>query len=402
MSATAPSSATIRLHKLTMVTEDDGVMVGRPDIGSYALFPADGAEALRRLDSGMPVSDVAAWYEHASGTSLDVEDFLAALEDLQFVRADGEEEPADTPVRWQRLGRWTFSWPAWLCYAVLALSAAVAMVRAPGLRPTYHHIFFTHYLSVIPIVLTAALIPAILLHEAFHALAGRRLGLPSTLTIGRRFYYLVAETRLDSLFSVPKRKRYLPFLAGIVADIVLISVLTLAAAVLRDYHLPPWCAGVCLAIAFTGVMRVLWQFMFYLETDLYFVISHALRCPELQSAARFRIKTGVRRVLRRAAPQSETEWSDRDRAMARWYAPLLIAGYGFSLFSLLWAGIPSTVHFGSLIVDRFTTSRTTASGIFDALSFIGLSSLQWGLVLYVALRDRRARAGQKSPEPEIT
>lgn len=400
---TTPTSATVRLHKLTMVDEDDGVMVGRPFIGSYALFPFEGAQALRMLEAGTPLSGVASWYEETCGSALDVDDFVEVLQDLQFLRGE-DDESVDTPVRWQRLGRWIFSWPAWVCYGVLTVSAAIAMVRAPYLRPTYHHIFFTHYLSLIPVVLTAALVPAILLHESFHALAGRRLGLPSTLTIGRRFYYLVAETRLDSLFSVPKKKRYLPFLAGLLLDIVLISLLTLIAAILHAENLPPWCAGVCLAIAFTGILRVIWQFMFYLETDLYFVISHALRCPDLQAATRFHIKTHVRKWLRLAPPKTDLEWGERDQTMARWYAPVLVLGYGFSLFSLAWAGIPSTIRFFSLIISRFLGSQTPTTGILDALSFLVLSSLQWGLVLYVAVRDRRARtlAAADSLEGELT
>ena len=398
MSATAPASTTIRLHRLTMVTEDDGVMVGRPDIGSYALFPQEGAEALRLLDAGTPMAGVAAWYQQTCGASLDVDDFVAALDDLKFLRGDAEDEPREAPVRWQRLGRWTFSWPALACYAALTLAAVVAMARAPYLRPTYHDIFFTQYLSLIPITLAAALVPTILLHESFHALAGRRLGLPSTLTISRRFYYLVAETRLDSLFSVPRRKRYLPFLAGMIADVVLMSALTLIAAFLHHQGLPAWCAGVCLAIAFTCVFRVIWQFMFYLRTDLYFVISHALQCPDLHSATSFYIKAHVRRLLHRPPPQSDADWADRDRAIARWYAPLLIIGYGFSLWSLVWAGIPSTVHLVSLTVDRFSGSRNPTGGVIDALSFILLTALQFGLVLYVTLRDRRTRARQASPE----
>ena len=398
MSVTAPAGGTVRLHKLTMVTEGDEVVIGRPDLGSYAVFPADGAEALRLLDAGMTMSAVAAWYQQTCGTPLDVDDFLAALDDLGFLRGDGEDEPAEAPVRWQRLGRWTFSRPALACYAALTAAAIVAMARAPYLRPTYHHIFFTQYLSLISITLTAAMIPTVLLHESFHALAGRRLGLPSTLTIGRRFYYLVAETRLDSLFSVPRRKRYLPFLAGLIADVVLTSALTLIAAFLHDQGLPAWCAGACLAVAFTCVLRMIWQFMFYLQTDLYFVISHALRCPDLHSATRFYIKTQVRRLLHRAPPRGDTDWADRDRAIARWYAPLLIIGYGFSLGSLAWAGIPSTVRFVSLIIDRLSGSRNQAGGSLDALSFIILSSLEWGLVLYVTVRDRRARARPASPE----
>ena len=194
----------------------------------------------------------------------------------------------------------------------------------------------------------------------------------------------------------------LPFLAGMVADISLLSGLTLLGALFHDLGLPPWCAAVCLAIAFTGVLRVIWQFMFYLQTDLYFVISHALSCPDLQNATRFLIKTKVTQKLRRPPPVPTGEWSDREQAMARWYAPLLIVGYGFSLFSLLWAGIPSTIHFLTLIFGRLFGSHIQASGILDALSFILLSSLQWGLVVYVAIRDRRVRrrAALDQPAPE--
>jgi hypothetical protein len=397
MSVTTVGTTIVRLHRLTMVVEKDGVMVGRPEIGSYALFPEEGAEALRMLGAGRSLGEVAAWYEQACGESLDVADFLAVLEDLQFVLADGEEEPAPVPVRWQRLGRWTFSPFAWLVYSALMIGAVAAMISQPALRPSYRRLFFTDYLALIPVALTAAIVPAILLHESFHALAGRRLGLPSTLNIGRRLYYLVAETRLDSLFSVPRRQRYLPFLAGILADAVLISVLTLTAAGLRG-HAPEWCAGLCLAIAFTCVLRLIWQLMFYLETDIYFVFTHALGCADLQNATRFYLKTRFRRLLHRPPPRTDAEWSDQDLKVARWYAPLLVAGYGFSLGSLVWAGIPTTVHFSSLIFHRFSGGNSPGGGVLDAVSFLALSSVQWGLLAYVFLRDRRARARDNSSE----
>jgi hypothetical protein len=400
MSVTASGSSTVRLHRLTMVPEDDGVMVGRPDIGSYALFPVEGAQALRMLGAGESVTEVASWYERTLGTPLDVDDFLEALEDLQFLLAEGEDEPALAAVRWQRLGRWIFSRPAWLCYVTLMAAATAVMVHEPSLRPSYHLIFFTRYLTLIPIALTAAQIPCILIHEGFHALSGRRLGLPSTLRLGRRLYYLVAETRLDSLLSVDRRQRYLPFLAGMLADSVLISVLTLLAAVLRHPGIPAWCPAFCLAVAFTTVLRLIWQFMFYLETDLYFVVASALRCSDLQNATRFYIRSRVRQILHRAPPQTDADWSDRDRAMARWYAPVLIAGYGFSLGSLAWAGIPTAVHFWTLIINGFDGSHAT--GVLDALSFILLSALQWGLTAYVAVRDRRARARKNSPQEALT
>ncbi len=391
MTATASGGDVVRLHRLTMIPEDDGVMVGRPDIASYALFPTEGAQALRMLDSGTSLPGVAEWYQQVCGEPLDVDDFLEALDDLRFLRAEGEEKPAEAPVRWQRLGSWTFSRPAWLCYAALLAAALLAMVRDRSLRPSYHDVFFTDHLALIPLTMTVVQIPCILLHEAFHALSGRRLGLSSTLTISRRLYFIVAETRLDSLLSVDRRKRYLPFLAGMLADTLVFAALTLLAPALRGHGIPGWCSALCLAGAFSCVLRLAWQLLFYLQTDLYFVMTNVLRCSDLHNATRHYLRTRLQRLLRRPVTEPDRDWSDRDQAMARLYAPLLIAGYGFSLGSLLWAGVPTTVHFGTLLVARFSSSGNSTAGVVDAVSFLGLTALQFALLGYIAVRDRRAR-----------
>jgi hypothetical protein len=402
MSATAPD--TLRLHRLTMVLEKDGVMIGRPETGSYGLFPTEGAEGLRLLANGASLADVAAWYEHQYGSSLDTDDFVSTLDGLGFLREEGEDEIEPATVRWQRLGKWAFSFPAWLCYIAVVSGALIAMTIDPDLRPSYNNVFFTDHISLIPLALTAAQIPCVLLHESFHALAGRRLGLPSTLGIGRRLYFLVAVTRLDSLLSVPRRQRYLPFLAGMLADTLIISSLTLLAAALRAHETAAWVPAFCLALAFTGVLRLFWQFMFYLETDLYYVAATALRCADLQNATRFYIRSQFRRLLRRVPLPPDTDWSDRDRLMARWYAPVLVSGYGFALASFVWAGIPTTVRFWSTLAERFGGSQSsTTAALLDALVFLSLTAMNVTLLIYVAQRDRSAqrRARQTSTEGAV-
>ena len=172
MSTTLPGQVTVRLHRLTMVTEDGGVMVGRPETGSYALFPSEGAELLRRLEAGASIADGVRWYEQASGSALDVEDFLAVIEDLGFVRGENEDQAPAAPVRWRRLGIVVFSWPALAAYAAVIAAAIVAMIRDPSLRPSYRNLFFTDHPSLIPVVLTSVGISFVVVHEWCHMLAG--------------------------------------------------------------------------------------------------------------------------------------------------------------------------------------------------------------------------------------
>jgi len=240
MTADLTTGTTVRLHPLTYVDDGDGVMVGRPDTGSYGVFPPEGAELLRALEAGQTLEAAARhWHEH-TGETLDLDDFLDTLGDLGFVLAANETRVERPQVRWQRLARAAFSPLAWAGYATVIGLGLIAMVLDPGVRPYYGNIFFTSRLAVITVVLALAQFPLLLLHETFHALAARRLNLPSTIGIGRRFYYLVTETRMDSLYSVPRAQRYLPFLAGALVDAVGVGVFTLLCAAGRHLGAPAW------------------------------------------------------------------------------------------------------------------------------------------------------------------
>jgi hypothetical protein len=382
-----------RLAYLTFVDEDDGVMVGRPDTGSYALLPREGAEAVKRLGDRQSPEEVAAWFEASTGASLDVADLVASLEELGFMASTEVESQPPKGVRGQRLGALAFSPWAWLLYAASWLAAATIMVARPDLRPSYTHIFFTTHLSLLPVAIATAQPPLMVLHEAYHALAGRRLGLPSQMRIGRRLYFVVAETRLNALYSVPRRQRYLPFLAGIVVDALVLSWLTIGAAFVRAAHGPSWLREYLLALGVTVVVRLVWQAFFFLQSDLYFVISAACGCSNLQAAARFRLHRAYQRLLRRPVPPFGDDWTSRDVAASRWYAPLLFVGVLAAGLNLVVFVIPATVHLGVILVHRL--SHPYAAGaveLLDTSIFFTLAIGQLAVMAFLAIRDRRRSA----------
>jgi hypothetical protein len=392
MTAATVLGSRLRLHPLTYVDEGDGVMVGRPDTGSYGVFPREGADLIRSLAAGGTLESGAQRWHEQTGASLDVPDFLGILDDLGFVAADGEARAEPPPVGWRRLATAVFSPPAWLLYAAVVLAGLAAMAADPRLRPSYRNVFFTEHIALIPIALLFGQFPLLLLHEGFHALAARRLGLPSRLGIGRRFYYLVAETRLNSLYSVPRAQRYLPFFAGALIDTVGVAGFTALAWAGRHWGAPAWLSGLALAYAFSGVLRVAWQCLFYLETDFYFVLNTASGCADLHGAARHRVRGWVSRALRRPPRPGADAWSDRDHAMARWYAPLIVTGYGFSLIMLVTVAIPTAVRFWSTVVHRLDGSQSRTVGtVADTLVFVLFSLTELGLLGYVTIRDLRRR-----------
>jgi hypothetical protein len=383
----------LRLHPLTFLEQGDEVTVGRADIDSYGLFPPDGAALLRQLEAGVPPGRAASWYQEQYGEPVDIDEFIEVLGELELLVEDGEQAAAPAPVRWQRLGRALFSPAAWTGYAVLVGAAVAAMVAHPELVPTYRHLFFTHSsLLVLTLGIVLGQLPLILLHEAFHALAGRRLGLNSRLRIGRRFYYLVFLTEMDGLVVVPRRQRYLPMLAGMVLDVLAIAALTLvAAALLSTTGAGLLIAKLCLAAAFGVVLRLVWQLYFFLRTDLYYLVSTVLGCNDLQAAARQLLRNRLNRLLRRPDRLvDEATMHPRDLAVGRWYSWLLLSGYLTLTATLVTAVIPAAIRITEQAL-RELGSQLSVLGVLDVSAFLVLNFGEFLLAGVLAVRGHLRR-----------
>jgi hypothetical protein len=390
------SRTALAFHELTFVPEGDEVVVGRKDTGDYVVLPADGARLLSHLVAGTDPDSAAEWFEATFGEPVDMAEFLETLDELGFVRSV-ESAPAPhtagQPVRFQRLGRVLFSPAAFAAYLVLAVVWAWTVSEHHDLLPRPSHMFFTGSLVVVQLTVLFGQLPLVFLHEGYHALAGRRLGLPSRLGVGNRLIYVVFETTMNSVMSVPRRQRYLPFLAGMISDVVQVSVLDLFAQWTRDADGSLSLAGrVALAFAFTVFMRLAWQFQFYLRTDLYYVFATALNCYDLHDASSALLRNRIWRWLRRPdRAADEQQWTERDRRVGRWYGPFMAVGLLVCVCIALFGSLPVAVEYGVLIFRRLAAGKLDAS-FFDALVSLLMNISTLVLPMYLARRKRRTAA----------
>ena len=66
------SDRALAIHPLVYFADGEEVTIGRPDIDSYAIFPLDGAELVRRLADGATPEEAARWYESEYGQATSV------------------------------------------------------------------------------------------------------------------------------------------------------------------------------------------------------------------------------------------------------------------------------------------------------------------------------------------
>lgn len=377
------SDTRVIVHPLTRQPEAEGVLVGRKDLGVFLLLPADAVEVLDDLAAGKSVGEAAELYRRRHGETPDLDDLLTSLEQRGFVQpagADGDVAAAAPETKQRRpLKSFHFEWisPRWaarLCSApVLAacglviVLAAIAAAANPSLIPGWRAAYFPNktvagllYLMVLGLFTT-------FLHEMAHLVAARSRGVSCRFGIGNQLWFLVWETDMTGIWSLPRRQRYLPILAGPLFDLLTASVLVLTGFAEASGWIAPHPLALQMgrALLFVYLMRLAWQCYFFLRTDFYYALSNLLACRSLMADTKVFLRNRAARLLRIGKEVDQSHIPAAERRVIPAYSVIWLAGRGLAFAMLLFIQLPLLFHYLMLVIDksRHAVPGTTADGM---------------------------------------
>lgn len=394
------SAATARL-----VVSRDGqeCTIGRPDLGIYVAVPEAGVIFVETLQSGGSPTEAAKLAGQAAGQPVDGADFLtgiAAIGLLDGVDTPGQASPSrpdGRPIRWiegvsPRIARRIFGRFAWSIYTASAAFCLVALCLVSAVRPSYEDWWFLGD----PVQSLALLLPIgyllRALHEAWHWLAGRAIGVPATFRVSRRGPFLVFETDLTQLVALPRRSRYGPFLAGTAFDGTVLAA-ALALRLLDHWavlDLAPAVSGFLGAVILLQITGIVFQFAVFLRSDGYAVLANALRCNNLYRASWLTLKGRLLRLT--ASDRSELAGiSDHDRRVARWFSVVYLAGMLGIAWFVLTFGLPNLVLMTGWIGANLASGPVTSLVFWESLALLLLMLTSVLGPPLIAVRERRLR-----------
>ena len=383
----------LAVRPLTVVPEGDEYLVGDPESSVYVVLPPVGVRVLELLDGRRTLADVSAEVEREAGREVDVLDFAESLLEL------GIASPADAVVEARtshtrrtptRLLRFLFSRAAWILYAAAALAAIGLLAGRPSLFPRASDLFFLDTPARSLAALTVIIYALAAVHEGCHWLAARAEGIDAQITVSRRLYFLVLEIDLTGLWSLPRRRRYGPLLAGMAFDAFLLFPVLLArfGAGAGWWRLGDFAARLLAALTFVQVAALVSQFWIFVRTDVYALLITATGCVNL-----FRVnQLMVRRALRIITSEQERELRDahpRDSAVARWYRWIYLVGLAVAAWFFAVYFAPATIRLAGSIVASVAHAGPGSERFWEALVFGLLIFSPRLITLAVALRDLR-------------
>lgn len=423
----------VAVYPFTRQAEGEEIVIGRPDIGVFLALPPEAVEILDLLRTGETVGRVQEIFQQKYGETPDMEEFLGLLHGKGFVRvrppgdpvrnepvraAEAAAPPANAPaplpgpapVRYHfadfpvSLARTLFGPTALAIGAVIFALAVAAAVIDPSLRPHRNDLVFTSHQTLKTLALILMGYTTVFIHEMGHLIAARAVGVSSRLGISSRMWVLVAETDMTGLWSVPKRQRYLPMLAGPVIDVVSASLITL---VLFARHqgwiaLPGVAEELGAAMVVVYLLRLLWQCFFFVRTDFYYVIAAFFGCKNLMKDTQVHIGNLLRRFFGRKPPVDQSGIPEGERKVIRSYAWIWLLGRVLALWMLFFVTLPVA---GLYIRASAATLIKGFSGdgyaFLDALFILVfyLFPLSLGMVLWIRglIKRRVPREREQTP-----
>jgi putative peptide zinc metalloprotease protein len=278
-------------------------------------------------------------------------------------------------------------------FYVIGLAATILILN-PVYFPSYSDLFFTDSYLVVLTVSFAVSLGLVFIHEVSHLLAGKAAGVDGYFSIGLRLYIPVAETNLTQLWSLPRKKRFIPFLAGMITDAVICSLLIFLIwfsdsnlIILSDFV--PFAKMIILVLYYS----LFWQFLLFIRTDLYYAISNLFGCRNLYGDSWSYVLSNFLRLFK--GKKIKLQIPKKEQKIVRIYAPLMLVATVFSVLFFAFWGLPIflTVFFEG--VNLFSVGiQGNLEPLLEGFVLICLTVLQiFGFLFFLIRGSLRLKSG---------
>lgn len=386
-------------YKLVFSKEGSFYIIGREDIEEYIEVPVYGAEAIRLLLKHKKISDVEREIKKKYD-NYDILKFAKKLLEIGFVKyVDGQiipdkhkiVKPSFTFIKKKHIS-WLFSPFAYFIYLLIAIFASYVLFKNPVYFPSYYDFFFHKRLVVIMAVSFLISWLLVFKHELAHYFAALTVNVKSRFSISNRLYYIVAETDITNLYHVPIKKRFRVYFAGMFSDYIFacIAVILLYLIDLRFIAANDFIYKLLRFIVLTEVLSILWQFMFFMKTDIYFAFENIFKSESLLDDSIEYLKKQIFKIFNIRAKLTSKLFIPKEQInLVRFYTLFLIAGVSISFFRLFTFQIPIIYNLVKSALIEISKSQLFSLNFFDGLVFLIFFSIDYILLFYSLYKNHK-------------
>jgi putative peptide zinc metalloprotease protein len=385
---------------LSVQPDGDDFLIGNVELEDFYQIPRQGRDIIDMLRKPLTPAAIKAALADAGNASIDVDDFISVLRDIGFIYPIADQQahhdrieaaPKDKRILFhvdERIAKAIFSPVTLVAYMSIVGTALYYAVFDPALRINWSAFFIERNFALTLVLLLILSSFAVALHELGHMLAAARYGISSKLGLSNRLWNIVAEADLSGIMSIPKRQRYLPLMAGMMVDTLVISMLTLLIARLRHSGIDGFPILLLQALILQIVVTIIWQFNLFLKTDVYYILSNYFSYPDIDRDARIYIKSVIFHLTKGRFGELGEITSFKNLKFVQIFSLLWIFGRIGAVTFLMFIFIPTIYLYITKSYQAFQDPNTSLATAYDLAIFVFISAAILAVGLYMWLKGR--------------
>jgi hypothetical protein len=226
------------------------------------------------------------------------------------------------------------------------------------------------------------------MHELGHMLAAARQGIKSKYGIGNRLWNIVAESDLTGILTLPKSQRYLPMLAGLLVDILSVSLLTILLRTLLQHDAGAFTIQVVQVLVLETVIAMAWQFNVFVKTDIYFVLCNYFSHPDLDRDARVYLRHVLYRATFGCFGREAPAGIFTNLNVLRVFSLVWVFGRVLSLLILFGVFLPTMWQYLESAVKMLNGPPASVWMACDTILYVAIVLTMLGAGMYMWLKHR--------------
>ena len=393
----------LTMHELGRRQEnDEEYLIGRPDISDFIMLPNIAIEIIDYFAEGKTVADVEQIMEQ-NGIDVDVQDFAESLvNDWAFVyKVDGvvvnEIVNDNGHFHWisEKFAAFFFNKFTFTFYIMIFLAGLILCLVDTDIFPHYKDAIV--FSSVTYSVVFASMVNwlVIFLHEFAHLLAAKSLGVKSRIGFSHRLVFPVVETDMSNIVLLPHKRRYRALVAGMAVNGTIFGIGAIFLFIgSHIVEFSPLFVDTIRIFNLFALLGIAFQFLFYLETDIYYILTTYFKCNNLIHNTRLWMRKITRRIDE--AGVEELEYIDpHEKKIMKVYIWMYMIGFVWAVSIFAAVTMPAFITMLSMTIVKMSGNGFTSLAFWDGIIFIAVSSIPFCILFWSWFRtwrqNRRAR-----------
>jgi len=372
--------------------EGEDYIVGRQDTGVYISLPEPGVEAIKLFQEGKSLQETEAILSEKYKDEVTLGGLMEDLVDMGFIKSiDGVvlEQPHETReyhFTWiKKRHVWGVVSKVTLAVQILFIISGFSLLFFRNYIPQYSDLFFHDWYTVVGGVTFVCAWLLAFKHEFYHLLVAKAYGVEGQFAFSHRLYFVVAETDLTNVWSLTGKQRYMVYFAGLLTDFMFMALCFWIRFFADSGMLSVGVFGYDLlkALILMQLIQILWQFLFFMRTDIYYVFVTLFQTTDLLADTQRYIKEKLCKYFNLFSKQDLSRISERELKVIKYYAVFYLLGSCVIMAVFLFYLLPITAEFlvGSVEGMLYGTFAERTDGVV----FISI------LVAYLLLMIRALR-----------